>query len=42
MRLSFGDASQEYRNCLNSGSSGGGYRTGGGSFGGFSSGGGHK
>jgi len=40
-RLSFGDASQEYRSCLASrGGSGG--RTGGGSFGGFSSGGGHK
>jgi hypothetical protein len=39
-RLSYGDSSQEYRNCLNS--SGGGSRTGGGAFGGFSSGGGHK
>ena len=40
----FGQASQEYQNCLNSQrSGGGGYRTGGGSFGGFSSGGGgHK
>jgi hypothetical protein len=42
----FGQASQEYQNCLNSQRSGssGGYRTGGGSFGGFSSGGGgsHK
>jgi hypothetical protein len=37
----FGQASQEYQNCLNSQRSGG-YRTGGGSFGGFSSGGGHK
>jgi len=41
-RLSYGDASQEYRNCLASRGSGGGSRTGGGSFGGFSSGGGHK
>jgi hypothetical protein len=42
----FGQASAEYQNCLNSNRSGGGggYRTGGGSFGGFSSGGGgsHK
>ena len=39
----FGEASQEYQNCLNGNRSGGGYRTGGGSFGGFSSGGGgHK
>jgi hypothetical protein len=43
-RNTFGQASQEYQNCLNSQRSGGGggYRTGGGSFGGFSSGGGHK
>ena len=41
-RLTFGDASQEYRNCLASRGSGGSSRTGGGSFGGFSSGGGHK
>ena len=43
LRSSYGEASQEYRNCLagNRGS-GGGLRTGGGSFGGFSSGGGHK
>ena len=43
-RATFGEASAEYRNCLNSsGGGGGGYRTGGGSFGGFSSGGGgHK
>ena len=41
-RNTFGDASQEYQNCLNSQRSGGGYRSGGGSFGGFSSGGGHK
>ena len=39
----FGQASLEYQNCLNSQRSGSsGYRTGGGSFGGFSSGGGHK
>jgi len=41
-RNTFGDASQEYQNCLNSQRSGGGVRSGGGSFGGFSSGGGHK
>jgi hypothetical protein len=41
-RNTFGDASQEYQNCLNSQRSGGGFRGGGGSFGGFSSGGGHK
>jgi len=43
-RATFGEASAEYQNCLNSNrSSSGGYRTGGGSFGGFSSGGGgHK
>jgi ribosomal protein L37AE/L43A len=43
-RLSYGDASQEYRSCLDSNRSGGGggFRTGGGSFGGFSTGGGHK
>ena len=42
-RATFGEASAEYRNCLNSNSSSGAYRTGGGSFGGFSSGGGgHK
>ena len=41
----FGQASLEYQNCLNSQRSGGGsgsYRSSGGSFGGFSSGGGHK
>ncbi|MDQ6679600.1 MAG: DUF4178 domain-containing protein, partial [Pseudomonadota bacterium] len=44
LRLDYGDASQEYRNCLNSNRSAGvgGYRTGGGAFGGYSSGGGHK
>ncbi len=44
-RATFGEASQEYQNCLASnrrGSSGGGIRSGGGSFGGYSSGGGHK
>ncbi|HEX4233011.1 MAG TPA: DUF4178 domain-containing protein [Caldimonas sp.] len=41
-RNTFGPASQEYQNCLNSRSSGGGYRSSGGSFGGFSTGGGHK
>ena len=41
-RDTFGEASQEYQNCLNSQRSGGGFRTGGGAFGGFSSGGGHK
>jgi hypothetical protein len=43
-RATFGEASAEYQNCLNSNrSSGGVYRSGGGSFGGFSSGGGgHK
>jgi len=42
-RDTFGAASSEYQNCLNSNRSGGGYYGGtGGSFGGFSSGGGHK
>ncbi len=41
LRASYGEASQEYQNCLASRRSGG-YRTGGGSFGGFSSGGSHK
>ncbi len=41
-RDTFGAASQEYQNCLNSRRSGGSSRSGGGSFGGFSSGGGHK
>ena len=41
LRATYGDASQEYRNCINN--SGGGGRTGGGSYGGYSSGGGgHK
>ncbi|HMC16845.1 MAG TPA: DUF4178 domain-containing protein [Albitalea sp.] len=39
-RSTYGDASQEYQNCLASQRSGG--RTGGGSYGGFSTGGGHK
>ena len=38
----YGQASTEYQNCLNSQRSGSGYRSGGGAFGGFSSGGGHK
>ena len=43
LRASFGQASNEYRQCLNSGSSGSAIpRTGGGSFGGFGGGGGHK
>jgi hypothetical protein len=41
LRASYGEASQEYQNCLASNRSGG-YRTSGGSWGGFSSGGGHK
>jgi DNA-directed RNA polymerase subunit RPC12/RpoP len=42
-RATFGEASNEYRQCLDSRGSGGAFRTGGGSFGGFSSGGGgHK
>ena len=41
-RDTFGAASSEYQNCLNSHRSGGGYGTGGGAFGGYSSGGGHK
>ena len=40
LRATYGDASQEYRGCLNNNRSGG--RTGGGAFGGYSSGGGHK
>jgi hypothetical protein len=39
VRSTYGEASQEYQNCL---ASRGSSRTGGGSFGGFSSGGGHK
>ena len=41
-RNTYGAASQEYQNCLNSQRSGSSSRSGGGSFGGFSSGGGHK
>lgn len=41
LRSSYGEASQEYQNCLASNRSGG-YRTSGGAWGGFSSGGGHK
>ncbi len=40
LRATYGEASQEYRNCLASNRGSG--RTGGGSFGGYSSGGGHK
>ena len=43
LRATFGEASNEYRQCLRSGSSGSAIpRTGGGSFGGFGGGGGHK
>jgi len=42
VRSTYGEASLEYQNCLNSQRSGSGFRTSGGSFGGFSSGGGHK
>lgn len=42
VRRSFGEASNEYQQCLANRGSGGSSRTGGGSFGGFSSGGGHK
>jgi ribosomal protein L37AE/L43A len=41
-RQTFGAASAEYQNCLDSRRSGGSYGTSGGAFGGFSSGGGHK
>jgi endogenous inhibitor of DNA gyrase (YacG/DUF329 family) len=45
-RATFGEASQEYQNCLNNRGAAvggaGGFRSGGGSFGGYSSGGGHK
>ena len=41
VRATFGEASNEYQQCLRS-AGGGGFRTGGGSFGGYSSGGGHK
>jgi Domain of unknown function (DUF4178) len=42
VRAAFGDASNEYRQCLRGARSGSGFRSGGGSFGGYSSGGGHK
>ena len=43
VRATFGEASNEYQQCLrNSGGGGAGFRTSGGSFGGYSSGGGHK
>jgi hypothetical protein len=41
VRATFGEASNEYQQCLRN-SGGGGFRTGGGSYGGYSSGGGHK
>ena len=42
LRARYGQASQQYQDCLRANRGGGGLRTGGGSFGGFSSGGGHK
>jgi hypothetical protein len=43
LRSTFGEASQEYQNCLRArGSGSSGFRTGGGSFGGYSGGGSHK
>lgn len=42
VRAAFGEASNEYQQCLRNTRSGGGFRSGGGSFGGYSSGGGHK
>jgi hypothetical protein len=42
IRAAFGEASNEYRQCLRGARSGSGFRSGGGSFGGYSSGGGHK
>lgn len=42
VRAAFGEASNEYRQCLRGAGSGSGFRSGGGSFGGYSSGGGHK
>jgi len=43
VRATFGEASNEYRQCLrNAGGGGAGVRSGGGSYGGYSSGGGHK
>ena len=42
IRAAFGEASNEYQQCLRGARSGSGFRGGGGSFGGYSSGGGHK
>ena len=42
VRATFGEASNEYQQCLRNSGGGGGFRTGGGSYGGYSSGGGHK
>ena len=42
IRATFGEASNEYQQCLRSSGGGTGFRTGGGSYGGYSSGGGHK
>jgi len=42
IRAAFGEASNEYQQCLRGARSGSGFRSGGGSFGGYSSGGGHK
>jgi len=42
IRATFGEASNEYQQCLRSAGGGTGFRTGGGSYGGYSSGGGHK
>jgi hypothetical protein len=42
IRAAFGQASNEYQQCLRGARSGSGFRSGGGSFGGYSSGGGHK
>jgi len=42
IKATFGEASNEYQQCLRRSGSGTGFRTGGGSYGGYSSGGGHK
>ncbi|HEY6512634.1 MAG TPA: DUF4178 domain-containing protein [Burkholderiaceae bacterium] len=42
VRAAFGEASNEYQQCVRSSGGGTGFRTGGGSYGGYSSGGGHK
>jgi len=42
VRATFGEASNEYQQCLRQSGGGTGFRTGGGSYGGYSSGGGHK